>query len=147
MNFYPPDLAALRQAKQPCDSPKAEGYIYVLFHGDVPVYVGQAKSVYYVHTKIIADRGEAKEFDSVALVAGPVEALNVMQAEYIIQLRPLYNEVLPQQEVYVSWTKVARWLKTQGVHGRRRALRKAGVEELFLSTYRYADLRAKGFIP
>ena len=147
MSFASPDLAGLRALKVSCEHLDPKGYVYVLFRQDAPVYVGQAKSIHYAHQQIIEHGRRSKIFDSLAIVECPVAELESVQAEYIVNLRPVYNDRLPSQPVYMSLSVVVRGMKARGYsNGHRRTLERAGIEELYLSSYRAADLKAGGFI-
>lgn len=147
MSMTPPTLADLRAAKVPIEHMNPKGYIYALFHQDTPVYVGKAKGMHYVHQQIAERRRRQETFDGVAVIDCPVDELELVQAEYIIQFRPVFNDRLPPQPNYVSLAAVVRAMKDRGyAHAHRRTLKRAGIEELYLSSYRVADLKAGGFI-
>lgn len=94
-------LSKIRDLKFPVQSSSDDtGHIYFLFKGDEVVYVGQTtvgmNRVYHHKTKA----GGCKDFDSVTMLECDVNELDKMESEWIIRLRPRYNQRFGPATVY-----------------------------------------------
>lgn len=87
-------------------APKWVTGIYFLFDGDEIVYVGQSVDIM---TRVGAHLRD-KVFDSFNYIECDLCDLNNLEATYILELKPKYNQALPQNDFWLSSNILKRQL-------------------------------------
>lgn len=98
--------------------------IYYLIKDGVIVYVGQSINVYARIGAHIA--AYEKDFDSYAFVSVPIEDMNRIETEEILNHRPKYNGELPQNDEYKSIAQLKRFFHV-GANHLKKIIRNKGI--------------------
>lgn len=101
--------------------------IYFLIKDNEIVYVGQSTQFY---TKL-SSHVNNKDFDSYFIIEVPEEQLTEYEVEYIIKFNPIYNSILPSNNIYKTLEsmkkifELTKWnlKKTVRIHDIKRAFR------------------------
>lgn len=117
--------------------------IYFLILGDEIVCVGQATDVIsrvYHHAK-------KKDFDSFTCFECKNGDMNLIEAEYILQFNPAYNQQIPQNDKYVPFHVLRGILKVSKGRRLKRFIKRNQIKPVYSKFHKYYHVEDfKGFV-
>jgi len=106
--------------------------VYFLFEGDDIVYIGQSRDIH----QRITNHYATKVFDSWNYIKIKPSELDIREAEYIIEYRPIYNKGLPINDIWIPQATLKREWGIGKVE-MKRMIRDGEVESFTLNNRNY----------